>query len=242
MSAAAHDVGPETLERISEALPRYNAWMFELLAPYVGNRILEVGSGIGNLSEFLVDRGEVCLTDTADDHLATLRARFGDMPGVRVLHWDLGEESPPELAPGSFDTIVCINVLEHVEDDPAALARLRRLLAPGARLILLVPAGQVLYNEFDRALGHYRRYSRRTLTDVLEASDFAVDRVWYFNPVGIFGWFVNGSILRKRVLPTGQMRLLDRFVPVLRFIHRLGLPFGLSVVAIARKEPSAGAS
>jgi SAM-dependent methyltransferase len=238
MSPSHGDVGPATLERIAGSLGRYNAWMFELLAPYVTGRVLEVGAGIGNISEFLVSRearGEVCLTDVSDAYLATLRRRFEGCAGVRVLEWNVENDPPAALAPGTFDTIVCLNVLEHVEEDDAALARLARLLAPDGRLVLLVPAGPILFNEFDRALGHFRRYTRRSLRGAILRAGFAPERAWFFNALGIPGWFVNGTLLRRKVLPPGQLRLFDRFVPLLRLVHRLDPPFGLSLVAVARR-------
>jgi SAM-dependent methyltransferase len=236
MTQSDRDVGLETLERVSTALTRYNAWLAEIVTPFLSGRVLEVGAGIGNLSEFFVGHGDVCLTDTSESYLATLRRRFANDPRVRVYRWDISEDSPPELELDAFDAIACLNVLEHVEDDSAALSRMLRLLAPGGRLVLLVPAGSLLYNEFDRALGHYRRYSSRALRGLLVERGFAVDRVWHFNPVGIAGWFLNGYLLRKRILPAGQMRLLDRSVPLLRALQRLNPPIGISLIAVARKR------
>ena len=122
MSGVTHaDVGHETLSRIEEALGRYNVWMFEQVAPFVGDRVLEVGSGIGNMSHFLQGRSRVALTDVSDEYLTILKDRFGANPGVTVDHWDLNDDAPASLEAGGFDTVICLNVLEHIREDQAAL-------------------------------------------------------------------------------------------------------------------------
>lgn len=233
MNTTAPDVGHETLDRISESLGRYNRWMVEQIADAVGNEVLEVGSGIGNLSHFLQDRGRVCLTDVSETYLDLLRQRFGHLPHVSVHPWDLGQDPPEALQPGSFDTVICLNVLEHIEDDDAALRRIRALLKPGGKLALLVPAHMALYNGFDKGLLHFRRYQKGGLRRQLAACGFETHRIWYFNALGALGWFVNGTLLRKTVLPTGQMKLFDLLVPLLKLERWVPLPFGISVIAIA---------
>lgn len=237
MSTEAKDVGHETLERISGALGRYNVWMYEQIASAVGEEVLEVGSGIGNLSVFLKDRQRVCLTDVSPAYLEILRERFGPHPHVSVHAWDLGQAPPEALEAGSFDTIICLNVLEHIEDDRAALARMRALLKPGGRLALLVPAHGWLYNGFDKGLEHFRRYSKADLKGILAECGFRTQRAWYFNALGALGWFVNGTVLRKTLLPTGQMKLFDLLVPLLKLERWIPLPFGISAIAIAEALP-----
>ena len=120
----------------------------------------------------------------------------------------------------SIDTILCSNVLEHVEDDDAVLSRFYRFLPQGGRLVLLVPALRILYNTLDRELGHFRRYTKRELTQKLKRSHFHICSLKYFNFFGILGWFVNGTLLRRRVLPAGQVRKFNQFVPLMVQMER----------------------
>ncbi|MNL06836.1 Ubiquinone biosynthesis O-methyltransferase [compost metagenome] len=237
MSPESKVAGHETLERISDALGRYNVWMYEQIAAAVGEEVLEVGSGIGNLSIFLQGRRRVCLTDLSPAYLEILQKRFGHQPQISVHAWDLGREAPAVLEPRSFDTVICLNVLEHIADDRAALHRMRALLKPGGRLALLVPAHAWLYNGFDKTLEHHRRYSKPGLTRLLAESGFRTQRSWYFNALGALGWFVNGKLLRKTLLPSGQMKLFDLLVPLLKLERWIPLPLGISVIAIAEALP-----
>lgn len=227
------DIGHETLERISGALSRYNDWMYEQIAPHIGQDVLEIGSGIGNLSMYLVGRKRVCLSDVSETYLDILRERFGAKPGIQIHRWDLSQPSPEAMEPRTFDTIICLNVLEHIREDGIALERMRRLLKPGGRLLLLVPAHPFLYNGFDKALEHFRRYDVKGLRARLSAAGFSGQRLWYFNAAGTFGWFINGTLLRKTLLPTGQMKLFDRLVPLLKLERLVGPPFGISLIAIS---------
>lgn len=230
----APDRGRETLALIEHNLGRYNRWMYDQLAPWVCGRILEVGSGIGNMSAFMIDAPRLALTDVEPESLADLQAKFGDRPTVTVDTWDLGEEPPARLLDEVFDTVICLNVLEHIEDDHAALLRMRARLAPGGHLVLLVPAHQMLFNGFDRGVRHFRRYNKGGLAHSLTRAGLVPTESWYFNMLGALGWYVNGNMLGKSVLPAGQLALIDRLVPLLRCESLLPRPFGISVIAIAK--------
>src|SRR6266508_394475 len=130
-------VGAATLERMAAA-PRYNRWMFERLRPWIGRRVLEIGAGIGNMSAFLLDRERLILTDSEGFYLDRLRDRFAGRPQIKVAPLRL-PAFDPALAAERLDTVVCLNVLEHIEDDRASLRAIRDLLAPGGWL-----AGRVL--------------------------------------------------------------------------------------------------
>ena len=226
----ADPVGAATLERLAEA-PKYNAWMFARLAPWVGRRVLEIGSGIGNLSAFMVDRERLVLTDTAADYLDRLRARFAGHPNVGVARLYLPDDDAA-LRGERFDTIICLNVLEHVKNDRASLARIRQLLAPGGRLVLLVPALRALYGTLDQALGHYRRYTRAEIAEKFRAAALTLRHIEFFNMAGIPGWWFTGRVLRRRLIPAGSLKLYDALVPLFRLERFLPWRIGQSLIAI----------
>jgi len=227
---AADQVGAATLERMAAA-PRYNRWMFDRLRPWVGRRVLEIGAGIGNMSAFLVDRERVVLSDTEGFYLGRLRERFADRPHVSVVELRLPAVSPGLVAE-RLDTVVCLNVLEHIEDDRGSLEAMRDLLQPGGRLVLLVPSLRALYGSLDRALGHFRRYVPAELSEKLRAAGFRLRHIEYFNLAGVPGWWVAGRVLRRRLIPTGALRWYEALVPVFRLERLLPWRIGQSLIAV----------
>ncbi len=205
--------------------------MFDRLRRWVGRRVLEIGSGIGNLSAFLVDCERLVLTDTREEYLDRLRTRFARHRNIAVAHLFLPTELGT-LAGQSFDTIICLNVLEHVDDDISALQAIRRMLAPSGRLILLVPALPVLYGTIDRALGHHRRYKRAGLASLLEATGFKLAHIEYFNLAGVPGWWFAGRVLRRQMIPAASLKLYDALVPLFRLERLIPWRVGQSLIAI----------
>lgn len=223
-------VGAGTLERMAAA-PRYNRWMFDRLRPWIGKRVLEIGAGIGNLSAFFANRERVVLTDTEPYYLDCLHKRFRGRAQVRVAELRLpGIE--PSIVAERLDTVVCLNVLEHIEDDRGSLDAMRRLLEPGGRLVLLVPALPRIYGTLDESLGHYRRYRPRELSHKLAQAGFRLRRMEYFNLAGIPGWWFTGRVLRRRMIPSGALRWYDALVPLFRLERLLPWRVGQSLVAI----------
>ncbi|MGH7520646.1 MAG: class I SAM-dependent methyltransferase [Gemmatimonadales bacterium] len=218
------------MECLADA-PRFNRWMFERVRPWVGDRVLEIGSGIGNLSQFLVDRPNVVLSDTSAEYLERLRERFRHLPNVEVMRLYLPTPEGP-IADRRFDTIVCLNVLEHVADDVGSLKAMRRLLDKRGRLVLLVPALRALYGSLDRALGHVRRYTTGELRTKFEQNGFVLRRLEYFNLAGIPGWWVSGKLLGREIIPAGPLRLFDALVPLFRLERFLPWRVGQSLIAI----------
>src|SRR5437764_13578611 len=231
--------GAATLGRRAAA-HRYNRWMFDRLRPWVGRRVLEIGAGIGNMSAFLMDQtrvDRVVLTDTEPVYLGRLRERFGEggRPHVSVAELRLPAVSPALLAE-RLDTVVCLNVLEHIEDDAASLRAMHDLLRPGGgkggRLVLLVPALRVLYGTLDEALGHFRRYVPDELAAQLRTAGFRVRHLEYFNLAGVPGWWLGGRLLRRRLIPTGALRWYEALVPLFRLERLLPWRIGQSLIAI----------
>lgn len=230
LAEAGDEVGAVTLERIGAA-PAFNRWMFERLRRWIGRRVLEIGAGIGNLSVFLADRDRVVLSDTEPYYLARLRERFAGRGNVAVASLRLPDWDPA-LAAERFDTVVCLNVLEHIADDGGSLRAMRALLQPTGRLVLLVPALPALYGTLDEALGHCRRYRRRELVLKLGEAGFRPAHVEYFNLAGIPGWWFTGRVLRRRLLPTGALKWHDALVPLFRLETLLPWRVGQSLIAI----------
>jgi SAM-dependent methyltransferase len=228
------------LEIMTQAT-NYRNWMYRQIAPYVGARILEIGAGIGNFTEFFQDRELVVPSDNFPACIGYLERRFANRANVQPLLFDIAAEHPPELTSNGFDTVVCLNVLEHIEDDERALHRMWNALAPEGRLVLLVPACQFIYGTVDRSLGHYRRYSRRNLVPKMRSAGFHVETCFSMNLLGIAGWFLNNRVLRRRQESRDQVMLFDRLiVPVVERMERVvAPPIGMSLIAIGRKRQSA---
>jgi glycosyltransferase involved in cell wall biosynthesis len=226
--------GHVTLERMGR-LSRYNDWVWQSIAPYVGDRVLEVGAGIGNMTRMMYGRELIVATDVGVSYLQILRNRFARNPSIVVARLDLNTDDYLVLEQYAFDSVVCLNVLEHIEDDRGALTRLFRVLAPGGRLLLFVPADQSLFGTIDQQVGHFRRYSRDELRDLIESAGFTVGRITYQNWFGRFGWWLNGRVLKRSHVPSAQSKFFDALVPLLRFLESREPRKGLSLVAVATK-------
>jgi SAM-dependent methyltransferase len=230
-------VQTETLDALAY-LDHYNTWLIDRIRPYVGRRVLEVGSGIGNMAHYFLDRELVITSDVEPEYRETLAKRFAEKTNVIVADFSLDSGNGKEdLAAHRLDTVICVNVLEHIEDDRRAVRHMTDLLVPGGRLVVLVPALPFLYGSLDRALHHFRRYRRNELAGVVTQAGLRVDALFYFNFFGIFGWFVNARILRKEILPADQLRLFDRLAPTFRSIETaLRPPIGQSLIIAATKS------
>jgi SAM-dependent methyltransferase len=220
------------------AAVNYRRWMFRRVKPFLGQRILEVGAGIGNFTQLLINRELVVASDIRPDCVAHLRRRFAGQPAVVTLQMDAADPALVELSRYDLDTIVCMNVLEHVADDVAALRHMCEALRPGGHLVLLVPAFQCLFGTVDRSLQHHRRYTRRTLLPKVQQAGFGVQRSFYMNLVGMAGWLVNNRVLKRVQESPGQILFFDRFVaPAAERIERvIPPPLGLSLIAICRRS------
>jgi glycosyltransferase involved in cell wall biosynthesis len=227
------DEGFTTLRRV-EGLRRYTEFMWDLIRPWVGRRVLEVGSGTGVMTRYLATREHLVATDVDPEYVELLRRQYADNPKVEVRLLDLASLGGDGIPRGSFDTVVCANVLEHVADDAAALRAMRDVAVPGGRVVLVVPAHPGIYGTIDRAIGHYRRYRRADIVAKLRAADLEVEHVSFFNVLGVAGWYLNGRVLQRRSVPGVQARLNDRLVPLLRLERRLRPPLGMSLLAVGR--------
>lgn len=207
---------------------RLDAWIFRQLETFTGQRVLEIGCGVGNMAPYLRGRAEVFGIDVSEEAVAAYRSA-----GFPARVCDATSEGVLDL--GRFDTVLSVNVLEHIEDDRKCLDRCYTVLEPGGTIILVVPAHQFLYGTMDRPIGHWRRYGVRDLSQKLTEAGFEVVQARTINPLGALGWYVNGRILRRNVPPVGQLRLFNAMYPLMVAADRLRLPFGLSVLAVGRK-------
>jgi SAM-dependent methyltransferase len=218
-----------------QAAPRYNRWQYSRVAPYLGRRICEVGAGIGNMSALI--RGSapdlLVLTDTDPYYREALRDRFAPDPEVLVEELTLPDRSATtRFQQYDFDTVVALNVIEHISEDVDALRCIAAMLRPGGRGLVLVPAFQALFGSLDRELGHHRRYTKATLSDRMRQAGFRIEQAFYFNIVGMVGWWLNARVRNIPRIPARQVRYFDAVVPVLRLEQLMPLPFGQSVIAV----------
>lgn len=202
----------------------------------LGSRVVEAGCGIGNFTGQLLDR-EVIAVDVDAECVRVLKDRYPDRPNLRAFTCDLSDAAFTELARFRPDSCVCLNVLEHIENDTAALAGMGSILVPGGIVVILVPAFQSLYGPIDRNLGHLRRYTRASLQKLAQAAGLEVKTLRYVNVPGLFGWWVNSRILKKEAQSNLQIGIFDKCI--LPWTSRLEAilkpPFGQSIFAVLRK-------
>jgi glycosyltransferase involved in cell wall biosynthesis len=219
---------------------RYNDWVFRKIAPYIGNRIFEAGSGIGNVTQHIQQRELVVAADIDEQYTEVLSNVFHDSPNVRVEKFDLTDIAAYEkFVPDKLDTVLCINVLEHIGPDEQVLKEFYRILAPGGRAVVLVPQGKWLYGSMDESVGHKRRYSRSDLAARMERAGFRVEKLIGINRASTLPWFINGRILRRKTVPGLQVKMFDSVITFVRMLdHILPIP-AMSLIAIGRKEKTA---
>ena len=219
---------------------RFNRWMADKISPWLGNKILEIGSGLGNLTLRGIPRDRYAATDIDPLHLAYLRSRFQDYPYLTVHELDVQKADHFKDFQGQFDTVICLNVLEHVPDVESSLRNIYSALESGGRAIILVPQGQWLFGSLDRVLDHQLRYSKKRLRQRALDAGFEVEHILSFNRIGVLPWFFSGKILRRKKFGKLQLKIYDSFVWLWRILdHLLPLP-GLSIIAILRRPDEAG--
>jgi len=223
----------ETLDSLDGA-SHYAKWIFDLLEPYLGPRVLEVGAGHGTFTELMANGRHVVATDLSPRCITELRERFAGRSEVDVLATDVAGAG----SHGPFEAAVLINVLEHIEDDDGALRDLASALHPGGRLILWVPAFESLYSDFDRRVGHHRRYRVPELRAKLTTAGLELVEIRYVNAAGAIVWWIFARQLRRNPTSPRSSKLFDRIaVPVVRRVERhIRMPFGQSVFAVATRS------
>lgn len=227
--------GLTTLSVIEKA-DKFNGWMYNNIAPFCKGKILEIGSGIGNISQFFIaNKQDIILSDLRDNYIEILKNKFtNEVVKIDLVDPDFDTKYSTYLE--SFDTVFALNVVEHIKDDVQAIANCKKLLKKGGCLIILVPAYQALYNNFDIELEHFRRYTKETLKPIILKNDLKIIKTFSFNLIGILGWYFSGNILKKKTIPEGQMGLFNLLVPIFKFVDKVTLnKIGLSVINISEK-------
>ena|SRR5579872_1568791 len=217
--------------------PQYLSWITRLLRPSVGDTVLEIGAGLGNLTGRLMARKLNYVAAERDPlYLHALRNRFLRTPNVTVCQLD--PENPADYSRWreEFDSALCVNVLESVKDPSAVLSAVRGCLKPGGNVIVLVPQGKGLYGSLDRAMGHQHRFSVQEVSALVTGAGYKLERVHQLNKIGALSWLIYGKMLGRKRIAKVALKLFDKTVWIWRRIDGI-LPWrGLSVVAIARRD------
>lgn len=219
-----------------EGARRFNLWLGDTLRPFVGDRILEIGAGIGNLTGQFIPRELYVASDVNPNYLHYLRSYSYGKPYLRVMEIDAVKPADFDGLDGQFDTVLMLNVLEHLPLEAAALGNVWRALEPGGRAIILVPQHPALHGTLDEALEHRLRYTPAGLTQALTSAGFRVEKLFDFNRVSVPAWWLNGRWLRRKTFSRVQIKLLDTAIPLLRRIDHLWPWGGLSLIAVAVKD------
>ena len=230
----------EAILRDMELATRFTQWLLKRLDGYLTGTVLEVGAGIGNNIRALLHKDHIVATEPDPEYVRLLKNAFGGRSNVEVLQWDVTEGSLEQGAPGagSVDSVLCSNVLEHIDDDAKAIRNMKAVLKEGGVLVLVVPSGQWLFGTMDLSLEHRRRYSKKSLSTLLAREGLSVETVFSMNKPGVLGWFMNGRVWHRKTLGKFQMKLFNALVPVFRILDPF-LPWpGLSLVVVARKVES----
>lgn len=228
--------GYVTLRRMA-GLTRYHRWIWDRIRPHVGQRVLEIGSGTGVMTRLLYGRELIVATDREAPYFDRLTNAFRRRPGIEVERLDLdSSEDVARLAKYRFDTVLLVNILEHLREDAEALRKIHGLLEPGGRVVIYVPAGSQLFGALDRGVGHQRRYDRDDLDGLVSGAGFDLIDLGWHNRAGRFGWWLNSEVLRREHLPSAQSKIFDRLVPLFRAIEGDNPTTGLSLVAVGQKR------
>jgi 2-polyprenyl-3-methyl-5-hydroxy-6-metoxy-1,4-benzoquinol methylase len=240
--ATHHQVTTDTavqdfwLQNLSKA-DAFTRWVLDEISPWLGRRVLEVGCGIGTYTAAMAaGPRKIVAMDMERAFVEEAARRLARLPNVRLMCGDATAADIPRPNGEAFDTVVLFDVLEHIEDDAALLARLGAQLGPRGHLVLKVPAMPSLYSPLDQAIGHWRRYDKAGLTQVISGAGLETVRIWSFNAAAVPGWWWNGRVLKLRSPPQEQVALYNRLVPILRPLDRLArLVCGASLMAVARR-------
>jgi SAM-dependent methyltransferase len=216
----------------------YNRWIYDNIKPYIGRNVLEIGCGIGNITDYFITPGrKITGIDIEEKFVNVAREKYKNTPGVTIAMGDA--LNPGCTLPGrSFDTVVLLNVLEHIDEDLHAVKCIFDLLEPKGRAVILVPAMKFAYGDLDIQLGHHRRYEKPDMIKLYKENGFEIEKLFYMNWIGSFGWAFNSRVLKRKLIPGNQAGIMDKIlVPIMKPLESVMKPFfGQSLIAIGRKK------
>jgi 2-polyprenyl-3-methyl-5-hydroxy-6-metoxy-1,4-benzoquinol methylase len=222
---------------------RFTNWLYNQISPGLKGNILEIGSGLGTYSEKIIHdkppNSHLMLTEIAPTYLQALENKFSSNDNnVSVSKLDLNcKEDYEKIGYEKFDSVLGLNVLEHVQNDEFALQQLYKMLKDEGTMVLLVPCHKFLFNELDKKAGHFRRYTKKELEYKVGKTRFIIQKMFYFNMPGIIGWYLNGSVAKNPEINANAYKIFDKLVPMFRYVEMLlGRKFGLSIICFLSKE------
>lgn len=225
--------GQDTLESMSQAV-WYNQWTLKKFLPYLRGEILEVGCGIGNFTLSLTECGAVWAIDISREYIKETKRLIGNKAQIGFGDIERGKYF---FGSQKFDSIVCLNILEHIKDDNLAINNLFKLLKNEGTLILLVPAHQFLYGEIDKAIGHFRRYTKLEIIKKLQTAGFMILKQRRINFLGAVGWLLTGKIFREAAVGYKKIKMFNLVAPLtLPLEDLIEPPLATSILVIAKKE------
>ncbi len=228
----------EFYQRWQDLARPYFAWQFSQFSSFLGKRVADLGCGLGNFTDFLIAKDYYLGIDYDKELLAVAANRFNEKKNVAFTCGDLTDsQSYQKLRAERIDTIICVNVLEHIKDDAYVLGQMIDVLPVKGTLCLLVPAMPSIFGALDAFDHHYRRYSKQGLLSLLQKYPVEINSCYYFNLIGAAGWFVKSKIMKQKTQTSDNYTLMNRLIPIMARIEKaLPPPLGMSLIAIMRKK------
>jgi len=228
------EYGGRILARLGRA-NKFNSWLAEIISPYIGHGVLEIGAGIGNITKQLIPRKGYCATDINVYYLEMTKKLMIDKPYLHVEYLDIDDIEGFLKKKAPFDTVICLNVIEHLTDDKRAMRNIADLLSNNGVAVIVVPRGQWLFGSLDRTLGHRRRYSENALGELSGYAGLKVEKIIPFNRISTIPWYINGRLLKKKTFGRFQIFIMNSLTPILKRIDRFVPLPSLSYIAVLRK-------
>jgi len=227
----------QNLELVSD-MPNYNKWIFNKIQPYLGETILEIGCGIGNITQFLIKKSQVIAIDSNGRYLKKIKKKFRTYNNIVPLKIDItNKDHIKQLKNYNIDTILCLNVLEHIKYDQTCLENMYQILKQDGKIVLICPNNKRLFGSIDKANLHYRRYSKKDLKNKINKAGFVIIKSLYINLFGIFGWIFHGRILKKKVHIKSHFKFFNIISPILMKLENIIKPYtGLSILIVGTKR------